>query len=185
MNKNEKLKQTEHLQKKREVGWCLILPLKLRSNSKLLTLTHCKSRPPASEPTWICLHGFLLAWGSTLYHFPDFLASPTDADPSIHPLSFAYLGSIMSGYSVYQSPWQQFPSSPGRSWGVPKPDEISNPFSEFWVYPGSPGKPPKCSKCPRHPDQIQLSSLFITTAQYTHWCHKPPVQRLRQIVFQF
>lgn len=66
--------------------------------------------------------------------------------PSIQPLSFADLRSGISRYSRCQPPWQQLPSSPGRSWGVPKPDEISNPSSEFWIHPRFPGRPPKCFK---------------------------------------
>lgn len=57
---------------------------------------------------------------------------------SIHPSSYAYLGSVTAaagsaGCSRCFSPQQRFPAPPGGSRGVPGPEEMCNLSSEFWV----------------------------------------------------
>lgn len=54
-----------------------------------------------------------------------------------------------AGFSICLCAQQRFPALPGGSWGIPKPDEICNPSSVFWVCPGFPShsvvpeKPPE------------------------------------------
>lgn len=59
---------------------------------------------------------------------------------------FEQEGSVQSSiHLIHPSPEQHVPAPPGGSKGIPRPDEIYNPSSEFWVFSQSviPRKPPK------------------------------------------
>lgn len=50
-------------------------------------------------------------------------------------MGWVTLAAGSEGYSGSPSPSQHFPAPPGGSGGVPRPDEIYNPSSGFWVCP--------------------------------------------------
>lgn len=68
--------------------------------------------------------------------------------PFIFHLSWiwSWLLQVKQGNSGHLLSQQHFPAPPGRFQGVPRPDEIYNPTSKFWVSPGSLDEPRKPSK---------------------------------------
>lgn len=63
--------------------------------------------------------------------------SPKKSVNSIHPLTSGNPGSGRGGSRLFQK--SLFPATlSSSSWGVPRPDEICNPPSEFWLWPGVP-----------------------------------------------
>ncbi len=115
--------------------------------------------------------------------------------PSIHPLTHSFIHPSISfclpgvelglqssklGYSRCSSPQQCFLAPPGGCSGIPRPDDVHNPSSEFWVYPGFPPSRVCSENLQKElPGGILINWLLWTKDQWLYSELPPDVQTPR------